>query len=124
MRESYENYLKAIYLISKKKKGGWVSNSEISNFLEINPSSVTEMLHKLKNDQLINWSPRKSIRLSEKGRIKAGVTIEKNTHLREFFKTVLKVKDPDLLKKLCCDIEHHITDDISKSLRELVLKNT
>ena len=33
--ESNEDYLKAIYLISKKNKGGWVSNREISFLLNV-----------------------------------------------------------------------------------------
>lgn len=38
IHESHEDYLKAIFLIAKRNKGGWVSNSEISQFLEIKPS--------------------------------------------------------------------------------------
>ena len=47
MNETYEDYLKAIYIISKSNKGGWVSNSEIASFLNVKPSSVTDMLYKL-----------------------------------------------------------------------------
>jgi len=50
IHESYEDYLKAIFLISKRNKGGWVSNSEISHFLDIKPPSVTSMLYKLKKN--------------------------------------------------------------------------
>lgn len=51
IHQSYEDYLKAIYLISKKKKGGWVNNSEISEFLGVKPSSVTGMLYSLKREK-------------------------------------------------------------------------
>jgi len=50
---SHEDYLKAIYLNSKYNNGGWVSNSEISDLLGINPASVSWMLHKLKNNGYI-----------------------------------------------------------------------
>ncbi len=42
--ESQQRYLDAIYLISKSKRAGWVSNKEIKDFLKVRPSSVTNML--------------------------------------------------------------------------------
>ncbi|MBD3339746.1 MAG: MarR family transcriptional regulator [Candidatus Lokiarchaeota archaeon] len=68
IRESQEDYLKTIYLISKRNKDGWVSNSEIADVLEVNPASVSEMLHKLIKDGFINWQPRKLIRLTKEGK--------------------------------------------------------
>ena len=68
INETYEDYLKAIYTISKTHRGGWVSNSEISNFLKVRPSSVSSMLYKLKENNYIYWYPRKSVRLTEKGK--------------------------------------------------------
>ncbi|MHA1804949.1 MAG: metal-dependent transcriptional regulator [Promethearchaeota archaeon] len=53
VKESQGDYLKAIYLISKSKKGGWVNNSEIARVMNVQPSSVTEMLYKLKKKGLI-----------------------------------------------------------------------
>lgn len=117
--ESFENYLKAIYFISKKNRGGWVSNSEISDFLGVKPSSVTSILHKLKQKDFINWKPRKSLRLTSKGKIVAQNVIDKYNHLNLFFKNVLKLKDSLLLEKLCCGIEHHITPEVSKALENL-----
>lgn len=117
--DSLEDYLKAIYFISKKNKGGWVSNSEISDFLGVKPSSVSSILHKLKQKDFINWKPRKSLRLTLKGKIVAQNVIDKYNHLKYFFTHVLKLKDALLLEKLCCGIEHHITPEVSKALENL-----
>ena len=124
MRESYEDYLKTILLISKKNKGGWVSNYEISESLGIKPSSVTNMLYKLRKKSLINWSPRKPLRLTEKGKKIGEKTISKYNNLKEFFTNVLKIKDLELIEQLCCGIEHHITKEISKTLGNLTFDNT
>ena len=43
IKESYEDYLKAILKISKRKKGGWVSNSEIAEFLMVIQDIDTRM---------------------------------------------------------------------------------
>ena len=62
IHESYEDYLKAIYLVSKGNKGGWTSNSEISNFLNVKPSSVTNMLYSWRTNPLyINYPARLNI---------------------------------------------------------------
>ncbi len=123
MTESHENYLKTIYLISKKKKAGWVSNSEISNFLKIKPSSVTNMLYKLKELELINWDPRQSLRLTSNGKLIAQQTIEIYTCLRKFFVDILNLKDDSKLKQMCCEIEHHITPEVAEALNNLSLNN-
>ena len=46
--ESYQRYLDEIHDISRKRKGGWVSNKDISESLGVEPASVTGMLEKLK----------------------------------------------------------------------------
>jgi DtxR family Mn-dependent transcriptional regulator len=119
MNKSYENYLKAIYHISKQKKGGWVSNSEISDFLKIKPSSVTNMLYKLKELKLIAWEPRKSLRLTSRGKLIAQQTIENYNCLRKFFINILNLKDDSRLKQMCCEIEHHITPEVTEALNNL-----
>ncbi|TFF99792.1 MAG: metal-dependent transcriptional regulator [Promethearchaeota archaeon] len=122
LNKSYEDYIKAIYLISKENKGGWVSNSEISNILKVKPSSVTNMLYKLKANDLIDWKPNKSLRLTKKGK-KIALSIVKNYNsLFDFFVHVLKLKDNDQVKNLCCNIEHYITPEISDALENLILE--
>ncbi|MFX0003230.1 MAG: metal-dependent transcriptional regulator [Candidatus Hodarchaeota archaeon] len=122
MHESYEDYLKTIYLISKGNKGGWVSNSEISNSLNVQPSSVTNMLYNLQEKGLITWRPRKSIRLTKKGREIALSIIKNYNCLYNFFVQVLKLKNGKVIHKLSCEIEHHINSDVSNALENLILK--
>jgi DtxR family Mn-dependent transcriptional regulator len=122
IRDTYEDYLKAIYIVSKKNKGGWVSNSEISNFLKVKPASVSSMLYKLKENNYIQWYPRKSVRLTEKGKEIALVTINKYNQLKHFFEDVLGVDNTFELDELCCKIEHTITPEISDALENLSLK--
>lgn len=119
LNESYEDYLKAIYSISKTNRGGWVSNSEIAKWMKVRPSSVTDMLYKLREKDLVDWKPRKALRLTQKGKEVAKYTIERYKSLRGFFVNVLKMKDDSLIKDLCCKIEHHLTPEISEALENL-----
>jgi DtxR family Mn-dependent transcriptional regulator len=118
--ESYEDYLKAIYLISKRNKGGWCSNSEISEILNVKPPSVSNMLYKLKENDYIDWAPRKSIRLTRKGKMIAEETLQSYEILKEFFSNILNIDDDSLVEKLSCEIEHHLTPDVSEAIQNLI----
>ncbi|MHA2186566.1 MAG: metal-dependent transcriptional regulator [Promethearchaeota archaeon] len=107
--ESYQRYLDEIHTISRKKKGGWVTNKEIADKLEVKPSSVTGMLKKLKEKELIKWSERKTIRLTDQGKKFAKQLNEIHNLLHLFFANVLKIKDKKVIEDLSCEIEHHIT---------------
>ena len=118
--ESYQRYLDEIYAISHKKRGGWVSNKELAENLDVKPASVTGMLEKLKRAGLILWKPRKAIRLTEKGKTIAIQLNETHELLHTFFEKVLKIDDKDLVEKISCEIEHHITIDVKNSLKEFL----
>ncbi|MHA2399392.1 MAG: metal-dependent transcriptional regulator [Promethearchaeota archaeon] len=118
--ESYQRYLDEIHTISRKKKGGWVTNKEIADKLEVKPSSVTGMLKKLKEKELIKWSERKTIRLTEQGKKFAKQLNEIHNLLHLFFANVLKIKDKKVIEDLSCEIEHHITRDVKDSLEEFL----
>jgi Mn-dependent DtxR family transcriptional regulator len=120
--ESYQRYLDEIYNISRKKKGGWVTNKEIAENLKIEPPSVSGMLEKLKKKGLIKWEPRKSIRLTDKGKSIAKQLDETHSLLYQFFAKVLKIEDKDVIENLSCEIEHHITHDVKNSLEEFLSK--
>ena len=120
--ESYQRYIDVIYSISKKKSGGWVTNKEIAESLQIEPASVSGMLEKLKKRDLIKWEPRKSIRLTDKGKMYARQLEEIETVLQTFFKEVLKIDDEELVEKISCEIEHHITRDVKESFKAFLLK--
>ncbi len=122
INDTYEDYLKAIYIVSKKNKGGWVSNSEISDFLKVKPASVSNMLFKLETNNLINWRPRKSVRLSTKGKDIAIGTINKYNLWKSFFINILGVNDSLDLDELCCKIEHFVTPEISDALENFLLE--
>jgi len=61
-----ENYLKAIYVLSGEATGR-IANQSIANRLEINPATVTEMLHRLRDKRLIEYSRTDGARLYKSG---------------------------------------------------------
>lgn len=61
-----ENYLKAIFKISEKRKGT-VSTKEISEIVETSAASVTDMLKRLSEKNLIRYEKYKGVTLTALG---------------------------------------------------------
>ncbi len=72
-----ENYLKSIYHISQTSKSG-VSTNAIANKVDAKASSVTDMLKKLAEKNLITYIKYRGVNLTEKGRLTAVDIIRKH----------------------------------------------
>lgn len=118
--ESYQKYIDEIYKLSHKKQGGWVTNKDLAEELHVERPSITGMLHKLKKAGLINWTPRKAIRLTKLGKDYAMKLSASHSVLKKFFTDVLEIKDDKLVDKISCEIEHHITTKVQESLENFI----
>lgn len=78
-----ENYLKVIFTLSKSDENGATTKS-IGILLGTKPPTVSVMLKKLDAEKLINYSPYKSISLTEKGE-KIAVKVIRKHRLWETF---------------------------------------
>lgn len=66
-----ENYLKAIYSIQESNTSAEVSVNEIAERMNTKPATVTDMLRKLSDKQLIHYEKYKKIHLSDTGKSEA-----------------------------------------------------
>ncbi len=64
---SEENYLKAIFHLEKKYSGG-VSTNALAEEMETKASSVTDMLKKLSDKELVKYRKYQGVLLSENGK--------------------------------------------------------
>src|SRR5690606_31725490 len=62
-----ENYLKAIYSIQESSEAEAASVNEIAERMQTKPATVTDMLRKLSEKDLIHYEKYKKIELSRKG---------------------------------------------------------
>ncbi|HWW38828.1 metal-dependent transcriptional regulator, partial [Pedobacter sp.] len=83
--ESYteENYLKVIYHLSNLTTGT-VQTNAIADKIQTRPASVTDMMKKLAEKQLINYVKYQGVSLTEKGKATA-VNIVRKHRLWELF---------------------------------------
>lgn len=80
---SEENYLKAIYHLEKIAATGVATNA-IAEQMETKPSSVTDMIKRLSDKELVNYVKYQGVTLTEKGK-KTALTIIRKHRLWEVF---------------------------------------
>jgi DtxR family Mn-dependent transcriptional regulator len=80
---SEENYLKAIFHLQKKYSGG-VSTNALAEQMETKASSVTDMVKKLSDKELVKYKKYQGVKLSEKGK-KTAVEVIRKHRLWEVF---------------------------------------
>ncbi len=79
-----ENYLKAIYSIQTTNTSGVVSVNEIAERMQTKPATVTDMLRKLSEKQLVHYEKYKKLHLSDSG-IQEALSILRKHRLWESF---------------------------------------
>jgi len=113
MSASTEEYLEALYNLTQDNKTA--GTSEISKRLKIAPASVTEMLKKLSEDGLVNYSPYQGVTLTEKGMKIAAKMTRKHRLLERFLHDILKI-DNNKVHDEACEMEHALSDETERAL--------
>lgn len=109
-----ENYLKAIYHLSHRPQQS-VLTSEIAGILQTTSASVTDMLKKLSDKNLIDYQRYKGVRITRKGE-KVALSIIRRHRLWEVFLTeVLKFRW-DEVHDMAEELEHVSSDELVKRL--------
>lgn len=117
VEESKENYLEAIYVLSKQH--GFVRSVDVANYFEFSKPSVSVAMANLRQALLITVDDAGGIHLTEAGRALAEQVYERHTLLTRFL-TELGV-DPETAQQDACRIEHVISQISFEKLREHVI---
>lgn len=114
--ESRENYLVAIYILSKDKHE--VHPVEISEMLDFKLPSVSYMMNVLNEDKLIIRGQNGSIILTDEGKNIA----DKLHRKRCYFMNILLKAGVDKIKaeEEACSMEHALSDSSFEKLQELL----
>ena len=109
-----ENYLKAIFSLSKKSDGV-VSTNHIADKLSTKASSVTDMIKKLADKMLVNYKKYQGVSLTQKGR-KTAISIVRNHRLWEVFLVEKLHFKWDEVHDLAEELEHIKSDELTERL--------
>jgi len=79
-----ENYLKTLLKLTFDRENGEAGTNELATHLEVKPATVSDMLKKLKEKELVDYEKYGKITLTESGR-KIGIEIIRRHRLWETF---------------------------------------
>ena len=99
-----ENYLKVIYHLSLTEEEG-ISTNAIANKMDTKASSVTDMLKKLSEKELINYKKYKGVFITQNGKLTAKMIIRKH-RLWEVFLVEKLNFNWDEVHELAEELEH------------------
>jgi DtxR family Mn-dependent transcriptional regulator len=120
MPGAFERYLEAIYETGECA-GGEVRVKDIAASLGVSKPSVSEMVDRLVENQLVTHDKYQHIKLTAKGRRIAKGLDRKHDTIKHFFIDVLGV-DEKVADKDACEIEHVISDQTLDKLVEYLEK--
>src|SRR5690554_3687921 len=104
LTESMEDYLEMFFRIVSKQ--GYIRPVDLSNAINVKPSSVTRMIQKLDGAGFIKYEKYRNIALTEKGLIYGRFLVWRDEKLKEFFRLS---KENVKVEEQVEGVEHYIT---------------
>ena len=114
IRESAEDYLEAILVLSKK--GGGVRSVDIATMLGVSKPSVSHAMKLLREDGYIAMDRYGTVTLMDKGAEIANRIYERHTVLTEMLEG-LGVCD-EIARADACKMEHDVSDESFEKIKE------
>lgn len=115
--ESVGEYLEAIYRLEQKVSP--VATSALAARLERSPASVSEMMRKLAQQELVLYEPYRGVSLTEDGK-RTALRLIRRHRLWERFLTDLLGLSWDVVHEEACRLEHAASDLVTERLAEVL----
>lgn len=119
IRESAEDYLEAILILSKK--GGGVRSVDIATMLGVSKPSVSHAMKLLREDGYIAMDRYGTVTLMEKGEVIAARIYERHTVLTKMLEGL--GVSPAVAKADACKMEHDVSDESFEKIKERLRQN-
>lgn len=113
--EGMEDYLEAIYELGEENP---VKTKQIAKRLNVSQPSVSEMFQKLRDKGYIDYEEYEGARLSEKGRKIAKKVTQTHRSIKELLELIGVSSEKAEID--ACRIEHQLTKETTKQLKELL----
>lgn len=104
-----EDYLKAIF--SLEQEGQRATTQALADFLDVAPASVTHMVKRLGEAELVRYTPYQGVELSQAGR-KVAVEIVRHHRLLELYLSQVLGFSWDRVHAEAERLEHHISEEL------------
>ncbi len=112
-----EDYLIAILRLTEN--GTAAKTTELAQYMEVSPASVSEMLKILSKDGLVEYAKYRGVRLTEQGLINARLTRKRHHIIEKFFMDILGL-DHETAHQEAHRIEHAISDEAAQKICDML----
>jgi DtxR family Mn-dependent transcriptional regulator len=113
-----EDYIKAIYSI-ENETGDRVSTSEIADYLDVTPPTVSSMIKKLEERGLVDREEYRGVTLTEEGEVVALEILRHHRLLESFLTEALDYDWADVHEE-ADRLEHHVSDQLTDRIAEVL----
>ena len=110
-----ENYLETIYRLCRQH--GHAHTKTIADDLNVRMPSVTEALSLLAEKKLIHYELRKTITLTETGKLIAEELEQRHDVLKDFYQNILGLPRAKA-NKIACKVEHVVDKEFAERLAD------
>lgn len=114
---SLEDYLEAIYLISREKLVAHANH--IADYLKVGKSSVSWALNQLAKKNLINYPPYEAITLTPKGKSLGRRLARRHREIKNFLTEVLAINE-SIADANACRIEHVLDNEVLQRMEQFM----
>jgi DtxR family Mn-dependent transcriptional regulator len=111
-----EDYIKAIYAIEGKTDDR-VSTSEIADYLDVTPPTVSSMIKKLEERGLVDREEYRGVTLTDEGEVVALEILRHHRLLEAFLTEALDYDWADVHEE-ADRLEHHVSDELTDRIAE------
>lgn len=116
LSQAVQDYLKTIY---KLQDNGLVSTTEIAKEMDVSGASVTGMLKRLANMNLVDYNSYKGVKLTEAGE-KIALEIIRHHRLLELYLKEIMGFSLEKVHDEACRLEHFISEEFSDKIDEML----
>lgn len=116
-QEFEDEYLETMYEFYERDTEALVRTGDLSSALSVSPASATEMIQRLASKGLVEYTPYKGARLTERGLIH-GKKMKRRHRLAEVLLEILPFDGN--AHATACRLEHAIDDDLEVALSLLL----
>jgi len=117
-QQTIEEYLETIDTL-EEVKGSPVKTSSLAQVLEVSSASVSEMLHRLSEKGLVNYTPYGGVSLTEKGQQQVVKLTRRHRLWEVFLNRHLGIGWEDVYHEACI-LEHNTSDLVAEKLAQFL----
>ena len=110
-----EDYLKAIYHLQERGSSKRVAMGEIAKRLNVVPGTTTTMIKALAKQDLVDYTARKGVRLSETGHRLAVGIVHRHRLIETFLVNTLELPDAEIHQEAEL-LEHAVSERVLGAL--------